>query len=155
MKTVGKMTNKYNSAMMFSIVAERDETYRTSDSVTSSIDAERVARSIFQQTDIYEEMYILLLNRANKVIGHALISQGGTTGTVCDLKLIAFYAVNSLASGVIMVHNHPSGNPQPSGPDIQITKKVRDALRLLEVNLLDHLILTHDRCLSMQDEYLM
>lgn len=136
-------------------MAERNETYRTSDSVTSSIDAERVARNIFQQTDIYEEMYILLLNRANKVIGHALISQGGTSGTVCDLKLIAFYAVNSLASGVIMMHNHPSGNPQPSGPDIQITKKVRDALRLLDVNLLDHLILTHDRCLSMQDEYLM
>lgn len=155
MKTVGKMINKYNSAMRFSIVAERDETYRTSDSVTSSIDAERVARSIFQQTDIYEEMYILLLNRANKVIGHALISQGGTTSTVCDPKLIAFYAVNSLASGVIMMHNHPSGNPQPSGPDIQITKKVRDALRLLDVNLLDHLILTHDRCLSMQDECLM
>lgn len=136
-------------------MAERNETYRTSDSVTSSIDAERVARNIFQQTDIYEEMYILLLNRANKVIGHALISQGGTSGTVCDLKLIAFYAVNSLASGVIMMHNHPSGNPQPSGPDIQITKKVRDALRLLDVNLLDHLILTHDRCLSMQDECLM
>lgn len=149
------MINKYNSAMRFSIVAERNETYRTSDSVTSSIDAERVARNIFQQTDIYEEMYILLLNRANKVIGHALISQGGTSGTVCDLKLIAFYAVNSLASGVIMMHNHPSGNPQPSGPDIQITKKVRDALRLLDVNLLDHLILTHDRCLSMQDECLM
>ena len=155
MKTIGKMINKYNSAMRFSIVAERNETYRTSDSVTSSIDAERVARNIFQQTDIYEEMYILLLNRANKVIGHALISQGGTSGTVCDLKLIAFYAVNSLASGVIMMHNHPSGNPQPSGPDIQITKKVRDALRLLDVNLLDHLILTHDRCLSMQDECLM
>lgn len=155
MKTVGKMINKYNSAMRFSIVAERDEAYRTSDSVTSSIDAERVARNIFQQTDIYEEMYILLLNRANKVIGHARISQGGTTGTVCDPKLIAFYAINSLASGVIMVHNHPSGNPQPSGLDIQITKKVRDALRLLDVNLLDHLILTHDRCLSMQDEYLM
>lgn len=155
MKTVGKMINKYNSAMRFSIVAERDETYRTSDSVTSSIDAERVARNIFQQTDIYEEMYILLLNRANKVIGHARISQGGTTGTVCDPKLIAFYAINSLASGVIMVHNHPSGNPQPSKLDIQITKKVRDALRLLDVNLLDHLILTHDRCLSMQDECLM
>ena len=155
MKTVGKMTNKYDSAMRFSIVAERDETYRTSDSVASSIDAERVARNIFQQTDIYEEMYILLLNRANKVIGHARISQGGTTGTVCDPKLIAFYAINSLASGVIMVHNHPSGNPQPSGPDIQITKKVRDALQLLDVNLLDHLILTHDRCLSMQDECLM
>lgn len=141
--------------MRFSIVAERDETYRTSDSVTSSIDAEQVARSIFQQTDIYEEMYILLLNRANKVIGHARISQGGTTGIVCDPKLIAFYAINSLASGVIMIHNHPSGNPQPSGLDIQITKKVRDALRLLDVNLLDHLILTHDRCLSMQDECLM
>ena len=54
-----------------------------------------------------------------------------------------------------MMHNHPSGNPQPSGLDIQITKKVRDALRLLDVNLLDHLILTHDRCLSMQDECLM
>lgn len=155
MKTVGKMINKYDSAVKFSIVAERDETYRTSDSVTSSIDAERVARKIFQQTDIYEEMYILLLNRTNKVIGHARISQGGTTGTVCDPKLIAFYAINSLASGVIMVHNHPSGNPQPSGLDIQITKKVRDALRLLDVNLLDHLILTHDRCLSMQDECLM
>lgn len=149
------MINKYDSAVKFSIVAERDETYRTSDSVTSSIDAERVARKIFQQTDIYEEMYILLLNRTNKVIGHARISQGGTTGTVCDPKLIAFYAINSLASGVIMVHNHPSGNPQPSGLDIQITKKVRDALRLLDVNLLDHLILTHDRCLSMQDECLM
>lgn len=136
-------------------MAERDETYRTSDSITSSMDAERVARKIFQQTDIYEEMYVLLLNRANKVIGHARISQGGTTDTVCDPKLIAFYAINSLASGVIMVHNHPSGNPQPSGLDIQITKKVRDALRLLDVNLLDHLILTHDRCLSMQDECMM
>ena len=149
------MTQKYDSAIKFSIVAERDETYRTSDSVTSSIDAERVARKIFQQTDIYEEMYILLLNNANKVIGHARISQGGITSTVCDPKLIAFYAINSLASGVIMVHNHPSGNPQSSGPDIQITKKVRDALRLLDVNLLDHLILTHDICLSMQDECLM
>lgn len=123
MKTVGKITNRYDSAMRFSIVAERDETYRTSDSITSSMDAERVARKIFQQTDIYEEMYVLLLNRANKVIGHARISQGGTTDTVCDPKLIAFYAINSLASGVIMVHNHPSGNPQPSGLDIQITKK--------------------------------
>jgi len=82
------------------------------------------------------------MNRANQTIGYAKISQGGITGTVVDTKIIAKYAVDCLASGIVLAHNHPSGNLQPSTQDLQLTKKLTEAMKLLDVSILDHLIIT-------------
>lgn len=101
--------------------------------------------------EIFESFFILLLNRANKTIAYAKISQGGVSGTVVDIKLIAKYAVESLASGVILAHNHPSGNLTPSHQDISLTKKCVEVLNLMDIKVLDHLILTSDSYYSFLD----
>jgi DNA repair protein RadC len=91
--------------------------------------------------EIFESAFILLLNRQNQTIGYAKISQGGITGTVVDVRLVAKYAVESLASGVILAHNHPSGNLNPSEADKRITQQVKKGLEVLDISLMDHLIL--------------
>jgi DNA repair protein RadC len=105
--------------------------------------------------EIFESFFILLLNRANKTIGYAKISQGGITGTVVDIKLVAKYAVDSLASGVILAHNHPSGNVQPSQADKDITSKIIKGLDILDVKVLDHVILTANEYYSFADKGLL
>lgn len=102
--------------------------------------------------EIFESCFVLLLNHANKTIGYAKISQGGITSTVVDVRLIAKYAVEALATGVILCHNHPSGNLKPSQPDFDITTKTKNALMLLDIKLLDHIILTADGYTSLADE---
>jgi DNA repair protein RadC len=102
--------------------------------------------------EVWESFFILLLNRNNQTIGYAKISQGGVAGTVVDTKIVAKYAVDTLASGVILAHNHPSGNINPSQCDIEITKKTKSALALLDVAVLDHIILTKDKYYSFADE---
>lgn len=147
-----KLPRDYKTSIRFSIVAEREQTYTPGATIICSQDAVNVARRIFSQTEIQEEMKMILLNRANRVIGYADISKGGTDCTVCDPKLISFYAINTLASSVILVHNHPSGNPTPSELDKKQTKTVRECLRVFGINLLDHLILTDTNYLSFCDE---
>jgi len=92
----------------------------------------------------YESCFILLLNNANTSVGYAKISQGGITGTVVDVRLIAKYAIESLATGVIMAHNHPSGNLNQSDADVSMSKKVENALKLFDISLVDSFILTKD-----------
>ncbi len=102
---------------------------------------------------IYESFFLLLLNRANNTTGFVKISQGGTVGTVIDIKIIAKYAIDSLSSSVILAHNHPSGTMVPSGADSSITRKIKDALALFDVQVLDHLILgTENKYYSFADE---
>jgi len=101
--------------------------------------------------EIFESFFILLLNRANKTIGYAKISQGGITSTVVDVKLIAKYAVESLASSIILAHNHPSGNINPSKADEEITNKSISALKFIDVNVVDHIILTSESYYSFAD----
>jgi len=121
--------------------------------IQSSADAYDYMKQFYSDDiEIYESMFLLLLNKANTTIGWVKLSQGGVAGTVIDIKLIAKYAVESLASSVVIAHNHPSGNIQPSNADINITKKVSDALKLFDVTLLDHLIVTIDNYYSMADE---
>jgi len=91
------------------------------------------------------------LDRANNTAGFAKISQGGTAGTVVDIKIIAKYAVESLSSSVIICHNHPSGNITPSEADINITKKIKDALLLFDIKLTDHIILSENNYYSFAD----
>jgi DNA repair protein RadC len=100
----------------------------------------------------HEEFWVLLLSRANKVLDRVRVSQGGVTGTVTDVKIIIRTAVEKLASAIIVVHNHPSGNPKPSNKDIAITEKLKQAVDFFDITLLDHLIITDSKCYSFADE---
>jgi DNA repair protein RadC len=83
----------------------------------------------------------MLLNNSNNTIGYVKISQGGIVGTIVDVRIVAKYAVESLSTGIILVHNHPSGNLKPSQPDIDLTKKIKEGLKILDVTVLDHIII--------------
>lgn len=111
--------------------------------ITTSNEAQLFIRQFYgDDIEVFESAFILLLNRQNQTIGYAKISQGGVAGTYVDPKIVAKYAVDSLASGVIFCHNHPSGNPAPSPEDISLSKKLKQGLNLLDINLLDSIILT-------------
>jgi len=112
-----------------------------------------ILRPLFDNSiDWREEMVMLCLNRANKVIAYYRVSVGGTSGTVCDPKIIFSVALNCLCSSIILCHNHPSGNLQPSEADNQITQKIKDAGKLLDIRVLDHIIITDDGYYSYADE---
>ncbi|HLO59416.1 MAG TPA: DNA repair protein RadC [Bacteroidales bacterium] len=106
-------------------------------------------------TDLtYEEFWILLLNRSNKVILKQKISQGGITGTVTDIRLILKTALENLATSLILSHNHPSGNLQPSEADIAITRRLKETASLMDITLLDHIIVAGKNYFSFADENL-
>ncbi|MDR0823604.1 MAG: DNA repair protein RadC [Prevotella sp.] len=88
----------------------------------------------------HEEVWVLLLNKANKVIKKLQVSKGGIAGTVVDVRVIMKEAIDSLASAMILCHNHPSGNPKPSGEDDTITRRLKEAGRIMDIHLLDHII---------------
>ena len=100
----------------------------------------------------HEEFWIMLLNRANKVIDTKLVGRGGVSSTVVDSKVIFSFALESLASGIILAHNHPSGNLKPSNSDIRLTKKIVDAGKIMEVPVLDHIIVGDNDYFSFADE---
>jgi len=100
-----------------------------------------------------ETMKLMLLNRANRVMGITNLSTGGTNGCIIDVKVIFQYAILANASSIILAHNHPSGSLKPSDADIAVTKKVHEAGKLFDIRLLDHLIITpDDRYYSLSDE---
>jgi DNA repair protein RadC len=102
---------------------------------------------------LYEEFMVLLLNRANRVIGCLKLSKGGLTGTVVDLRILFGTALKAMASSIIVAHNHPSNNLVPSQEDRDLTRKIKDAGKLLDIHLLDHLILgTDDNFISFANE---
>ncbi len=99
-----------------------------------------------------EEFWVLLMNRANRVIKKKRVSEGGVSGTVADPKIIFKLALEELASGIIVAHNHPSGNLQASQSDIDLTRKLKEAGKFLEIQLLDHIIIANQKYLSFADE---
>jgi DNA repair protein RadC len=124
--------------------------------ITTADDAASFIRQFYSDDiGIFESFFLLLLNRGNKTIGYAKISQGGVAGTVVDTKIIAKYAIEHLASAVILAHNHPSGTLKPSEQDIVITKKVKEALSLFDIAVHDHIILTEDSYFSFEKEDLL
>ena len=102
-----------------------------------------------------EEFWVVLLNRANGVLRKVLISGGGVSGTVADPKVIFKAALDCLAASVILVHNHPSGNRSPSSEDVQLTKKLSVAGKLLEIPIIDHIIFAGEVFYSFADEGLL
>lgn len=91
-----------------------------------------------------ERFYAVYLNRQNKILGYFIISVGGCSSTIVDTKMIFQPAISSHASSIIIAHNHPSGNINPSEQDVRITKRIVEAGKLLEIPILDHIILTVD-----------
>jgi DNA repair protein RadC len=100
----------------------------------------------------HEEFWIFLLDRANRVLRKVQVSRGGVSGTVADPKIIFKTAVDELACGIVLVHNHPSGNLKPSQSDIELTEKLRKAGRLLEIQVHDHIIIAGQNYFSFADE---
>jgi DNA repair protein RadC len=119
--------------------------------ITSSHDAFELLKTHLQDIP-HEEFWVILLNRANRVIRKVQISQGGVAGTVADPKIIFKTALDDLASGIIIAHNHPSGNLTASQADIDLTRKLKASGAMLEVQVLDHLIVAGKTYLSFADE---
>ena len=122
--------------------------------VSCSRDAFQAIASLL--TDLHhEEFWVLYLNKANEIFGRERLSSGGMAGTVVDVKLLFKYALDARAAAIIAIHNHPSGNLQPSQADIDLTKRLKKAGELLDMPLLDHLIVSERGYFSFADEGMM
>jgi DNA repair protein RadC len=123
--------------------------------ITGSREAAEILRSFFGETlEHHESFYAMYLNRANKVLGVTKIGQGGTAGCVADPKIIFQGAIKANACGIILCHNHPSGNMTASQQDIDLTKKLVAGGKIIDVQVLDHVILSpeEDKHFSFADE---
>lgn len=120
--------------------------------ISCSADVAKLAREIFPvNIEIREAMLVLLLNNSNQTISFSIASIGGITGTLVDVRLILRDALLTQATSIILVHNHPSGSLKPSQADLTITEKVKKAVEMMDIRLLDHLILTKDEFYSFAD----
>lgn len=119
--------------------------------ITSSKDAFEIFSPIISDLP-YEEFWILLLNRSNKIIDKIRISSGGITGTIADIRIILKEAIMKNSTGIIVCHNHPSGNIKPSSSDIDLTKKIKSAAEIMDISVLDHIIVAENSFYSFADE---
>jgi DNA repair protein RadC len=119
--------------------------------VVTSADGADIFRPLLSDLP-HEEFWVLLLNRNNLVIDKFMVSQGGLSGTVIDVRIILKTALDKLASSIILCHNHPSGNLIPSEADKDITKKIKEAGKHMDIPVLDHLIIANDLYFSFADE---
>lgn len=122
--------------------------------IVNSKDAANVFREIWDKSDIemIERAYILFLDRRNSIIGYKLLAVGGQHGVVMDPKVIAYLAISVMAASVVIAHNHPTGVTSPSNDDIKVSKSVKDTLKVIDVVLVDHIIMTNESYLSLMDE---
>ena len=122
--------------------------------IVSSEDAYKYLLPTYKEGTIcYKEYFkVLFLNQANQVLGYTLISEGGITETSVDVRIILQAALLTNSVALVLAHNHPSGNPRPSRQDIDITKQVKEAARLMRITVIDHLILTDAGYYSFSDE---
>jgi DNA repair protein RadC len=148
-------------AKAISIIAALEIGRRRNDTETKAIETIMSSRDGYNLmrrhlVDLnHEEFWIILLGRASKVLGKELISKGGLAGTVADPKIIFHTALQHQASGIILVHNHPSGNLKPSHQDISLTKNLSTAGKMLDIQIFDHLIITDNGYFSFGDEGLL
>jgi DNA repair protein RadC len=159
-KSIAELTryNGIGEAKAISIIAALELGQRRRQSEV--IERKKITSShdVFEYMSLYlsdlnhEEFWILLLNRANQVIAQQMIGQGGISSTAVDLKKIFKQVLDYQASGIILAHNHPSGNLKPSDQDNLLTKKIAEAAKLMEISVLDHLIISANSYYSYADE---
>jgi len=137
---------------IFALARRRNESEALSqEKISSSRDAFEIFHSLIGDLP-YEEFWMLMLNKANKILQKVRISEGGVSGTVVDPKKIFKIALDHHASSIILGHNHPSGNIQPSEADNKITQKIKDCGMMLDMAVLDHIIIGGEMYYSFADE---
>jgi len=124
------------------------------DKITNSRDAAALFQPLLGD-HLHEEFWLLFLNRSNTVLGRQALSSGGVTGTVVDPKMIFKAALENRATSLILCHNHPSGNLKPSEEDLRLTRKLAEAGKLMEIQVVDHLIVSQHGFFSFADEGLL
>lgn len=129
----------------------REQTPEDKPKLESSVSVFNMIKGDLQDLT-HEEFWVLLLNRSNRLIKKKRVSEGGVSGTIADPKIIFKFALDELASGVILAHNHPSKNLKPSDSDMTLTKKLKEAGKLLEIAVLDHVIVAGQQYFSFADE---
>lgn len=145
--------------MKNNIVSEVELTYKNNvpynqrQKISNSQGAYEILTNLFPENTMdYRETFIVLyLNRANQVLGYSVISQGGTSNTTVDIKMIIQTALLANASCIMLAHNHPSGNLHPSSDDNRITNRIIEAARLFDITVLDHIIITNESYYSFTD----
>jgi DNA repair protein RadC len=138
----------------FEIARRRKVAESSVEYIKTSEDVFKIFGSKLRDLSI-EEFHVILLNRKNRIVSIQKISEGGTTGTVVDAKVIFKKALDHLATAMVLVHNHPSGNKMPSSADLDITKKIKSFGELIEITILDHIIIANDNYFSFADENLL
>ena len=128
--------------------------FKNQQKVTCSEDAYKYMLSTYKKGTIcYKEYFkVLFLNQANQILGYTLISEGGLTETIADIRLIFQAALLTNSVALILAHNHPSGNLKPSRQDMEITKQVRETAQIMRIRVLDHIILSDTEYYSFADE---
>jgi DNA repair protein RadC len=154
------MKNQNSSILIGNQVAEVRISYsqkiKTKDRIT--VKSKQVAANLFRVTwdsnriELQETFRVMLLNRKNELLGISTIGEGGITGCMVDIRLIFAIALKSASVAIILAHNHPSGNLKVSREDIDLSKKIFEAGKLLEIHVLDHLIITREGFLSIDEE---
>lgn len=123
------------------------------ETLTSSRDAAALFKMLFaDEIGMFESVFCIYLNQKNAPIGWRKISQGGISSSIVDVRLVLVPALNCLASGFIICHNHPSGNLKPSAEDRKITEQLKEVGKIMSIKLLDHLIITEKSYFSFADE---
>ncbi len=135
-------------------LANRKKEKQTDKKILSSSDAYELFKSHLIDLP-YEEFWIALLNNSNKILATHKVSMGGVGATVVDNRIILKHAIEHLASAIIICHNHPSGTVEPSESDKGVTQKLEQLVKLLDIRLLDHVIVTNGAFFSFRDEGLL
>ncbi|SNB23933.1 putative DNA repair protein [Flavobacterium psychrophilum] len=134
---------------MENVIAEIQVSYSTNSRIRQQITTSYSAYEVLQSSwysgrmELQEEFKVLLLNRANHVLGIYNLSKGGVSSTIVDLKLLFGVVLKANASSIVICHNHPSGKLAPSDADIEITNKIKEACKLLNIHFFDHIIISH------------
>ncbi|RXM50008.1 MULTISPECIES: RadC family protein [unclassified Chryseobacterium] len=125
--------------------------------ISNSDDSYDIAMNLWNLNtiQIQEEVKVIFLNDALMVLGCYSLSKGGISSSIVDIRLILSVALKAIATGIILVHNHPTGNLKPSKADLDITKKLKSACDVMGINLLDHLIISKESYFSFSDEGLL
>lgn len=131
-------------------LGEVDVIYRYSDTlnnrpeIKTAEDALAILKQLYnsEKLGLQEQFVVVYLNRCNKVIGTSNLFIGGVSGTIVDMKILLSVGLKLMASGILVSHNHPSGNLEPSNKDIALTKKIKIALEYMDMTLLDHIIIS-------------
>jgi DNA repair protein RadC len=146
------MKTKYTPLKKITCVSEPNNSFEQVKITNSKIAADFARQFYSDDIELYESMFIIMMSNSNQTIAWAKISQGGVAATVCDPKIVAKYAIDSLCSAVILVHNHPSGNLTPSQADKDITAMVKNGLAMFDIKLFDHIIISSAYHYSFADE---